>query len=107
MRSKLTLNADGTVSATKTADLQEVIDISKKMREDRPMRGARYKRNHTHIALIPEIIVEKILAEHGVNFFHKDEVPAFMSIIRTEYPYLMTVPGNPTGAGKTKIYSRP
>ncbi|MDE1828261.1 MAG: hypothetical protein KGH65_03825 [Candidatus Micrarchaeota archaeon] len=100
------MNSDGTVSDIHEDDVEDILDVSRKMRDGSPMMGSRYKSGLTHVAHIPPVIIEKIWNEHKVNFFKREDLPRFLSILRTDYAHLMTVPGNPFGVKKVPIVSR-
>lgn len=90
---KLILNADGTVTDYTEQDVEPVLDLARSLKRDAPMLGARFKSTFTLAAIVPTVIIEKILNEHKVNFFNKNDRPKFMKIMQTEYPDFLTLPG--------------
>lgn len=95
MRERLVLNTDGTVTNILEDDLQADLEIATKARNAAAEKGARYKKDFTHVAHVPPLVIEKIRNDHGVNFFDKNDMPKFCYYLRTEYPHLMTMPGKP------------
>lgn len=97
MRDELKMDADGNVASVMTQDVQPIVESARFRRDEAPMMGARYQGLHTLVARVPEIIVQRIKNQYGVDFFKKEDKARFLAIVRRDYPHLMTVPGDPFG----------
>lgn len=74
-------------------------DISSLLEQNKRLRDAEsdYRRfgkdSVMHkIGSVPNIIIDKIMKEHGINVYcgDEDQTKRFYKVIREEYPYLMT-----------------
>lgn len=97
MRAHVVKNSDGTVSLVSSDDLDAVIEVSRAINNDAAPMGQRYRNAFTHVAHVPQLLIEKIKNEDGVNFFDKNDRAKFMAIMRQKYPVFLTMPGNPIG----------
>lgn len=78
----------------RTQEIGDVLDANKAAQADKAAYSAqKFKGDgYHHVAAIPVVVAEKIMREHGINIFDKNDHPRFMAILQSpEYAYLRTV----------------
>ena len=88
--------ADGTIHYRTYEDVEPDMDFAKAIREKREGAFKKFPEKQTfhHAAHVPPSIITKILAEDGVDFFNRNDLPKFMKILKEKYPAFITVPHN-------------
>jgi hypothetical protein len=92
--------ADGTLTAYQEQDVEPFLEAAKAHREASGAAGSRYKRTFTLAARVPNIVLLQIRNKYGIDAtkaLSPTDRRKFYSIIQSEYPALLCVPGKPFG----------
>ena len=72
-------------------DVSIILDANKAITNDESISKQGIKSGWWHYAQVPNIVIEKWLNEHGVNFYNKDHQKAVFKLLnQPEYRYLKT-----------------
>lgn len=79
---------DKRILVKSSQDVEPNLKYAKALRdsENQTGRASEFK----HVANVPNVIIEKILNEKGINIFKKEDQKAFYKEIETNYPHLKT-----------------
>jgi hypothetical protein len=88
-------------SATDTTVIETVQDVQPYLEHNRNLRNNEdysakgIKNEFWHYASIPNVVIEKILMEYGVNVYSQDpeERSKVIKIINSDFPYLKVTTG--------------
>lgn len=71
-------------------DVEPALDYAKAMRAEGA--GEQHMKGYDllHFATIPNVVVMKLLHEHGVNVFDRNDYPKLFKLLNGEFAYLKT-----------------
>ncbi len=82
-------HADGSLTVYREQDIEPILKANA---EQRAMESTASKRGEFHhVMRVPMIVIEKICAEHHLNFFDKDDAKKVLQLLKgNEFKYFRT-----------------
>lgn len=85
-------NGDGSFKVCSEQDFGAILEHNKRLANDESYKRAGIKSEWYHFATVPNSVMHKIMVEHHVNPFERDDLPRIEKILNSpDYKYLRTV----------------
>lgn len=85
-------SGDGKFEIMETQDVTSIIEHNKRLLNLDGYKRGGIKNGYYHFATVPNVVMHKIMKDHNVNPFNREDLPKIERILKSnEYRYLRTV----------------